>query len=38
MPNSELKGSLEVRGIEHYLSKNKGFTTKIDCRGKGEGP
>jgi len=31
MPNSAVEGELEVRGVEHYLSKIKGFTTKIDC-------
>jgi phage protein D len=31
MPNSAVSGELEVRGVEHYLSKTKGFTTKIDC-------
>jgi len=36
MPNSAIKGELEVRGIEHYLSKVKGFTTKISCWMKGE--
>ncbi len=31
MPNSAVLGDLEVRGVEHYLSTIKGFTTKIDC-------
>jgi len=31
MPTSAIKGELEVRGVEHYLSKVKGFTTKINC-------
>jgi len=31
MPNSSIKGELEVKGIEHYLSKVKGFTTRINC-------
>jgi phage protein D len=31
MPNSAVSGELEVRGVEHYLSKTKGFTTRIDC-------
>ena len=31
MPNSGVSGELEVRGVEHYLSKTKGFTTRIDC-------
>lgn len=31
MPNSAVEGELEIRGVEHYLSKIKGFTTKIDC-------
>lgn len=37
MPTTTLEGELEVRGIEHYLSKVKGFTTKIDCWMKGDG-
>lgn len=36
MPNSALKGELEVRGVEHYLSKVKGFTTKISCWTRGD--
>jgi phage protein D len=35
VPNSAVSGELEVRGVEHYLSKTKGFTTKIDCWTKG---
>ncbi len=35
IPESFLKGEIEVRGIEHYLSKVKGFTTKINCWMKG---
>jgi phage protein D len=31
IPNSALQGQLEVRGFEHYLSKNTGFTTIINC-------
>jgi phage protein D len=31
IPNSALKGQLEVRGFEHYLSKDKGFTTIFSC-------
>lgn len=31
MPKSAVRGELEVRGVEHYLSKTKGFTTRIDC-------
>lgn len=31
MPNSAVSGELEVRGVEHYLSTTKGFTTRIDC-------
>jgi hypothetical protein len=27
-----VKGQLEVVGIEHYVSKVKGFTTTINCR------
>jgi len=36
MPNSVVKEGLEVRGIEHHLSKVKGFTTKINCWSKGD--
>lgn len=35
MPSSTIEGELEVRGIEHYLSKIKGFTTRINCWMKG---
>jgi phage protein D len=35
VPNFKLKGSFEVKGFEHYLSKSKGFTTKISCWLKG---
>jgi phage protein D len=31
IPNSALSGKLEVRGFEHYLSKDKGFTTIVTC-------
>ena len=31
VPNSTLTGQLEVRGFEHHLSKDKGFTTIINC-------
>jgi len=31
IPDSAINAELEVRGIEHYLSKVKGFTTKINC-------
>jgi len=31
MPSSAFQGDLEVRGVEHYLSKSKGFTTRIQC-------
>jgi len=31
VPNSAVDGELEVRSVEHYLSKTKGFTTRIDC-------
>jgi hypothetical protein len=31
LPVSAFKGDLGVRGIEHYLSKNEGFTTTINC-------
>jgi phage protein D len=30
-PYSTLKGTLEVRSIEHYLSKDKGFTSTVTC-------
>ncbi len=35
MPRSAIQGELEVRGIEHYLSKVEGFTTRISCWMKG---
>jgi len=35
IPGSAIKGELEVRGLEHYLSKVKGFTTRINCWMKG---
>jgi len=31
IPNSVLNGQLEVRCLEHHLSKDKGFTTVITC-------
>jgi len=31
VPYSALKGSLEVRSIEHYLSKDKGFMSIVTC-------
>jgi hypothetical protein len=31
IPNSALRGHLEVRGYEHYLSKDQGFTTIFSC-------
>jgi phage protein D len=31
VPDSALQGNLEVRGIEHHLSKVKGFTSRISC-------
>ncbi len=31
IPNSALAGQLEVRSFEHYLSKDKGFTTIVTC-------
>jgi len=31
MPNPVVEGELEVRSVEHYLSKTKGFTTRLDC-------
>ena len=30
-PYSTLSGNLEVRSIEHYLSKGKGFTSTVTC-------
>ena len=30
-PIPNLKGPLEVRSVQHYLSKAKGFTTTINC-------
>jgi phage protein D len=31
VPIPNLKGQLEVRSVQHYLSKAKGFTTTINC-------
>lgn len=31
VPYSALKGALEVRSLEHYLSKDKGFVSVIGC-------
>jgi hypothetical protein len=31
VPLPGIKGQLEVRSIQHYLSKAKGFTTTINC-------
>lgn len=31
VPNATIQGELEVRGIEHNLSKGEGFTTRINC-------
>lgn len=31
LSDSALSGNLEVRGIEHYLNKTKGFTTRFSC-------
>lgn len=31
LSDSALSGNLEVRGIEHYLNKTKGFTTRFTC-------
>jgi hypothetical protein len=31
LPNSRSNGNLEVRSFSHYLSKTKGFITKINC-------
>jgi len=36
MPTATLMGELDVRGVEHYLSKSKGFTTRICCWMKGD--
>lgn len=36
MPNSTPKGEFEVRGVEHFLSKVKGFTTRINCWMQGD--
>jgi phage protein D len=30
-PHPSIEGDFQVREIEHYLSKDEGFTTKIDC-------
>jgi len=35
MPSSAVGGELEVRSVEHYLSKIKGFTTRVNCWMKG---
>ncbi len=34
-PNSSLNGEIQVTGVEHYLSKTKGFTTTVTGRKKG---
>lgn len=34
MPESSLNGEYQVRGVEHYLSKSKGFTTSLRLRGE----
>lgn len=31
VPFSNIKGPLEVRSVQHYFSKAKGFTTTINC-------
>jgi len=31
VPNSALTNQLEVKSLEHYLSKSKGFTTVLSC-------
>jgi len=36
MPTAALVDELDVRGVEHYLSKVKGFTTRICCWMKGD--
>lgn len=36
MPASIIQGKMEVRSVEHYLSKAKGFTTRINCWMMGE--
>jgi phage protein D len=38
LPNSELNGPFEIRCFEHYISKTRGFTTKIDCWIRGGSP
>jgi hypothetical protein len=35
VPISDLKSPLEIRSFEHYLSKNKGFTTTINAWARG---
>lgn len=35
VPNSAVNGEFQVRGIEHHLSKIKGFTSMINCWRKG---
>lgn len=37
VPEETLNGEYQVRGIEHFLSKSAGFTTIVNCRGKGAG-
>jgi phage protein D len=34
VPIPNVGGELEVRGVRHYLSKAKGFTTTINCWGR----
>lgn len=36
VPNSDVNGEFQVRSIEHYLSKIKGFTSRINCWRKGD--
>jgi phage protein D len=37
VPISGFKSPLEIRSFEHYLSKSRGFTTKINCWMRGAG-
>jgi phage protein D len=34
MPESSLNGAYQVRGVEHYLSKSRGFTSSLRLRGE----
>jgi len=35
LPDSTINGEFQVRGVRHYLSKTKGFTSRISCWRKG---